>query len=78
MANYAVANSMQSKKLSCFGKRKTVLREHTVGGYKADFYIPDSKTIVEVKSVIATSDDAIFQTVFSERRQEKQVSWKHC
>ena len=67
MANYAVANSMHSKKLSCFGKRETVLREHTVGGYKADFYIPDSKTIVEVKSVIATSDDAIFPSVFSER-----------
>ena len=67
MANRAVENSIHSKKLSCFGKRKNVSREHKVESYKTDFYLFESKTIIEVKSVISATEDALFPTVFSER-----------
>ena len=49
------------------GKRKEWLKEHKIDGYKADLYIPSSKTIIEIKSIISTSDAAIFPTVYSER-----------
>ena len=42
-------------------------REHTIDGYKTDLYLPSSKTIIEVKSVISTAEQAQFGTVHSDR-----------
>ena len=66
-ANKAIATDIHSRKFSFVGKRKEVKKETVLKGYKADFYIPDTKTIIEVKSVISTSSSAVFPTVFSER-----------
>lgn len=66
-ANKAIDSSFLKRRFSFLGKRKDYRTEIDVSGYKADFYIPCSKTIIEVKSVIATSDTAIFPTVYSER-----------
>lgn len=75
MANRAIENSIQGKRFAYLGKRKNILKEHTIDGYKADIYIPSTKTIVEVKSVISVSDNAEFPTVYSERtiNQLKQI-----
>lgn len=67
LANKAVENSLSSRKTAFFGYRLDAKKEHTVDGYKADFYFPTSKTIVEIKSVISTESTATFPTVFSER-----------
>ena len=67
IANYAVLESMGSRRLSFLGKRKTVLSEHPVEGYKADAFIEDTKTIVEIKSVLSVDETACFPTVYSER-----------
>lgn len=67
MANRAIEASLQSRLFSYLGKRKRVLKEHSVCGYKCDFYIEDTDTIIEVKSVISTDDKAFFPTVYSER-----------
>lgn len=67
MANEAVANSLRKARFSYLGKRKTILNEHTVDDYKADVYIQDSRTIIEIKSIIATTSSGIFPTVYSER-----------
>ena len=60
---------------SYLGKRKKWLKEHKIDGYKADLYIPSTKTIVEIKSIISTNEPAIFPTVYSERtiNQLKQI-----
>ena len=67
LANTAISNTMHSKKLAAWGKRKNAKKEVTVDGYKTDFYISDSKTIVEIKSIISLEDTATFPTVYSER-----------
>ena len=67
LANKAVENTIKSRKLSSIGKRSDIKKEHKISGYRADFFIPCSKTIIEVKSVITTEATAVFPTVFSER-----------
>ncbi len=71
MANTAVANSLQNRRFSYLGKRKQYATEHKVNDYKADIYIEESKTIIEVKSIISTKDIGIFPTVFSERTMKQ-------
>lgn len=71
LANRAVEYSLGTRRFSFLGKRKEVLKEHTAHGYKADLYIADSDTIIEVKSVISQNACAIFPTVYSERTQKQ-------
>lgn len=71
MANKAVENSIYGRRFSFLGKRSSVLTEHTVYDYKADIYVQDTNSIVEVKSVISTDSVARFPTVFSERTQKQ-------
>ena len=66
-ANRAVAADIHGRRFSYLGKRTEIKKESTINGYRSDFFIPRSKTIIEVKSVISTSDIAKFPTVFSER-----------
>lgn len=75
MANRAIECGLIGRRFSYLGKRKEWLKEHKTDGYKADLYIPSSKTIIEIKSIISTSDAAIFPTVYSERtiNQLKQI-----
>jgi len=66
-ANKAVNNCIHNRQFAFLGKRSMVKKEYSVDGYKADFYIPCSKTIIEVKSVISLDTSALFPTVFSQR-----------
>jgi len=66
-ANRLVEYAIQGRKLSYLGKRKKWAREKNVDEYKCDLYIEDTKTIVEVKSVISTNGIGVFPTVYSER-----------
>lgn len=67
MANKAIEDCIHSRHFAFLGVRKEVVKEHTIHGYKADLYISDTGTIVEVKSVISLNTSAQFPTVFSER-----------
>ena len=67
MANSAVANSVGSRRFSYLGPRKTIFMEHRIDDYKSDLYIKDTNTIIEIKSIIATSKTGVFPTVYSER-----------
>lgn len=66
-ANRLVEYAIQGRKLSYLGKRKACSREKNVNEYKCDLYIADTKTIVEIKSVISVGDIGVFPTVYSER-----------
>ena len=67
MANRAVEQGIHSRRFSFLGKRNEIVKEHKVDGYKADLYIKDTDTIVEIKSVISSNPTALFPTVYSER-----------
>ena len=71
LSNVAIENSIHSKRFSFLGKRKEIVSEHCIDGYKADIYIPASKTIIEIKSVLSSTDTAVFPTVYSERTQNQ-------
>ena len=67
MANDAVGNSLKTRKTSFLGSRKQINKEVFLDGYKADFFIRDTNTIIEVKSVLSLEKQAVFPTVYSER-----------
>ena len=75
LANKAIENSINKRRFSFLGKRKTIQTEKHLENYKADFIIKDSQTILEIKSLITTDKEAIFPTVYSERalNQYKQL-----
>lgn len=75
MANRTIEGGLQGRRFSYLGKRKEWLKEYKIDGYKADLYIPSTKTIIEIKSIISTKEPAIFPTVYSERtiNQLKQI-----
>ena len=66
-ANRVIIEKIQTRSFSALGQRKAVYKEHIVNGYKADLFIADTKTVIEVKSVISTNDTGCFPTVYSER-----------
>lgn len=74
LSNVAIEKGIRNRRFSYLGKRSNVQKEHSVEGYKADLYIPQTKTIVEIKSVLSENDEAVFPTVFSERTQNQLKS----
>lgn len=76
LANRAVEASIRQRRFSFLGKRTSVKREITKGGYKWDLLIEESNTLVEIKSVISTEAAAIFPTVYSERTLKQLKSIK--
>ena len=77
MANSAVANSVHGRRFSYLGPRKTIFKEHRIDEYKADLYIKDTNTIIEIKSIISTNKTGVFPTVYSERtlNQLKKIQY---
>ena len=74
-ANEAVAGSISSRRFSFLGKRTLIRKEYKVGGYKSDLYIEDTKTVVEIKSILsfAKSREARFPSVYSQRAIDQLV-----
>lgn len=66
-ANRAFENSLTSRRFSFLGPRKQFQRECMIEQYKCDFFIPHTRTIIEVKSVLTLDHHAVFPTIYSER-----------
>lgn len=66
-ANIAFENSIHSRLFSKLGKRNDYKHEFTIQGYKCDFYLPQSKSIIEIKSILSLDSHASFPTVYSQR-----------
>ena len=77
-ANEAVASSITNRRLSFLGKRNLIKKEYTVRGYKSDLYIEDTKTIVEIKSILsfAKEREARFPSVYSQRAIDQLMKLK--
>ena len=70
--NHVVFDALGTRRFSFLGKRKRVSREYSVDGYRADLFIHDSHTLIEIKGVLSFDRSASFPTVYSERA-EKQL-----
>lgn len=70
-ANEVIGSNINSRRFAFLGKRKAIKAEHFIGNYKADFYIEDTKTIVEIKSILSFEKETIFPTVYSQRAIEQ-------
>ena len=68
-ANEAVASSIGNRRFSFLGKRTLIRKEYKVSGYKSDLYIEDTRTVIEIKSILsfAKSREARFPSVYSQR-----------
>ena len=67
-ANEVVADSISSRRFSFLGKRTSIRKEYKVVGYKSDLYIEETKTIVEIKSILSfeKGKEARFPSVYSQ------------
>lgn len=66
-ANKAIECNINNRRFSILGKRTNVKKEHKIDGYKSDLYIEDTKTIVEIKSILSFNSKAQFPSVYSQR-----------
>lgn len=75
IANRTIEEQINRRIFSFLGKRKNVIREVMLDGYKADLFISDTKTLIEIKSILSFEEEALFPTVYSERavKQLKQI-----
>ena len=74
--NSVILHEINRRCFSSLGKRSEIYREHKLGSYKSDLFIADSRTLLEVKSVLSLGKEAKFPTVFSQRTldQLKEIS----
>lgn len=74
-ANEAVSDGISSRRFSFLGKRTLIRKEYKVDGYKSDLYIEDTKTVIEIKSILsfAKSREARFPSVYSQRAIDQLV-----
>lgn len=70
-ANDIVRRNISSRRFSYLGDRKNIEKECIIDGYKADLFLPESNTVIEIKSIISTTNESVFPTVFSERALEQ-------
>lgn len=66
-ANILIQNHIALRYFSALGKRTRICTEKRFEGYRCDFYIEDTSTILEVKSIITPNVQGFFPTVFSQR-----------
>lgn len=72
-ANQIIDEGLGGRRFSFLGPRTTVYRERTIAGYKSDLFIADTKTLIEIKSLLSFDEVAFFPSIDSERRI-KQLS----
>lgn len=69
--NKIIRDHLHRRYFSYLGSRKTIKTEITIEGYKSDLFIEDTKTIIEIKSLLCYDRSALFPTVYSERAIEQ-------
>lgn len=70
-ANRVVENQLHRRYFSFLGKRQSVYREKVIEGYKADLYVEDTKTLIEVKTLLSLEEEGIFPSMVSNRAEEQ-------
>lgn len=70
-ANDIIWNAIKGRRFSYLGNRNVIQKECIIDGYKADIYLPQTRTVIEIKSIINTGKEALFPTVYSARANEQ-------
>ena len=65
--NKLIGEQLNRRYFSFLGKRKNIKTEIVIEGYKADLFVEDTNTIIEIKSIISLDRIALFPSVYSER-----------
>ena len=71
--NRIIENQINRRYFSFLGKRKNVIREAVIAGYKSDLFVKDSNTIIEIKSILSFDKETKFPSMYS-KRALKQLS----
>lgn len=66
-ANNVVIENLNKRRFSYLGKRRGIRKECRVEGYKCDAFVEDTRTIVEIKSMLSLDKNGLFPTVYSQR-----------
>ena len=69
--NKLIKDQLHRRYFSYLGTRKKIRTETLVGEYKADIFIEETNTILEIKSLLCFEQSALFPTVYSERAIEQ-------
>ena len=65
--NRIVEEHINNRRFSFLGKRTIIQRERTVDNYKSDLYLPETNTIIEIKSILSFERRAEFPNVLPQR-----------
>lgn len=65
--NNVIASQLHRRFFSSLGHRKSVFQEKYIEGYRADLFIQDTHTLIEVKTLLSLEKNAHFPSVHSER-----------
>lgn len=66
-SNRVIQNLINRRYFSFLGKRKNVIREAVIAGYKSDLFVKDSNTIIEIKSILSFDKETMFPSMYSKR-----------
>ena len=72
-SNRVIQNQINRRYFSFLGKRKNVIPEAVITGYKSDLFVKDSNTIIEIKSILSFDKETKFPSMYS-KRAIKQLS----
>lgn len=71
LANKLIEYELTQGLIDNLGLNSKLKKEFLIGGYKADFYEEQTRTIIENKTIIDISKEAVFPVVYSERAVEQ-------
>lgn len=78
LANSVIAEQLYRRYFSFLGRRRHVYREKRIEGYKADLYIEDTDTMIEIKTIISEKREAVFPSIHSDRALRQLNQLKHA
>ncbi len=70
-ANTVLGEHLNKKCFDYLGNRKSQIYEKRIGNYKADIFLPESNTLVEVKTILTEKRQGIFPGIASKRTKEQ-------
>ena len=70
-ANQVIEDQIARRFFSFLGKRKSILHETSISGYRSDLFIQDTNTIIEIKTLLSFEKTGSFPSVYSERSLEQ-------
>lgn len=66
-ANRIIEKAVKGRRFNYLGVRKNIKRELKIGVYKTDLFIEDSKTVIEIKTLLSLETEGVFPSVKSNR-----------